>query len=76
MDIGASTGVYILRLSKPLIAVLVAVSCLRLIPWFVNNTAYSTDTWPLLKLAALLEAEPGVRILELATHHAKYRFPS
>ncbi|QOR94584.1 hypothetical protein IMZ38_01195 [Thermosphaera chiliense] len=26
----------------------------------------------MLRLAALLEAEPGVRMLELATHHAKY----
>lgn len=60
------------RWTKILVLALVAVSAARMTPSTVSNTVYSTDAWPLLRLAELLQSEPEIRVLGINSHHARY----
>jgi len=51
---------------------LVLASLSRAVPALFSGAIFSTDAWPLIKLAQLLSADPCTRLLSLPTHHAKW----
>lgn len=55
-----------------LVLALLLVSTSRAIPALLNNAVFSTDSWPLIRLARLLQSNPETRVLSLSEHHAKW----
>lgn len=58
--------------STSLLAALVIAALSRVLPAAVSGAVFSTDSWPLIKLAQTLLEKPNTAVLSLGTPHAKW----
>lgn len=58
--------------SRLLVLVLSLIALSRITPSVLSNNVFSTDTWPLIRLAEKLVENPSVGVFSLDTHHAKW----
>lgn len=55
-----------------LVLLLLLVPLSRAVPALSSGAVFSTDSWPLIRLAQLLATDPCTKLLDLDTHHAKW----
>ncbi len=55
-----------------LTSVLTLIFIIKIMSYLINNTVYSVDSWPLIRLSEHIAKDPTMKILDLQTYHAKY----